>query len=144
MSVSSFSCPDHRNVSQCFEIVAFCMLCSVYFMVSSPAFSLTTPIIRAAILLYDYCLTFVAEVERYWVVRRLSWGLGFFYLNRYLVLFGHIPIMVEFFWTSSNSKTTEVSILLLNIPSPRPGGNILMRSPSDVSIHPSLAVENGH
>jgi hypothetical protein len=74
------------------------------------------PIIWAAILLYDYCLTFVAEVERCWVVRRLNWGLGFFYLNRYLMLFGYIPIMLEFFWSTSTPKKIEVSILLLKIP----------------------------
>jgi hypothetical protein len=88
-------------------------------MVSCYAFPLTTPSIWSAILLYDYCLTFVAEVERCWVVRRLSWGLGFFYLNRYLALFGYIPIMMMFFWTTSNLNKTEVSILLLKIPSLR-------------------------
>ena len=108
-------------------------------------FPLTTRILWAAILLYDYCLTVAAELERCWFVRRrLSWGLCFFYLNRYLVLFGYIPIMMEFFWTTSNSNKTEVSILLLKIPSLRRGGKILMRSLSDVRIHPSLAVENGH
>jgi len=90
-------------------------------MVSCSAFPLTMPIIWVAILLYDYCLTFVTEVESCWVVRRLSWGLGFFYLNRYLVLFGHIPIMMEFFWPTSNPNKTEVSILVL-----RQGGKMLM------------------
>ena len=63
-----------------------------------------------AILLYDYCLTFAAEVERCWRVRQLNWSLAFFYLNRYLVLFGHVPIMLEYFW--SNPNKTEVSISL--------------------------------
>ena len=80
------------------------------------SFPLTMPIIWEAILLYDYCLTFVAEVERCWVVRRLNWGLSFFYLNRYLALFGQIPVVVKFFWTTSNSNKTEVTILLLKIP----------------------------
>jgi len=70
--------------------------------------------------------------------------LGFFYLNRYLALFGHIPMMMEFFWTTSNPNKTEVSILLLKITSLKPGGKILMCSLSDVSIHPFLALENGH
>ena len=83
-------------------------------MISCSAFSLT--VIWAAILLYDYCLTFAAEVERCWAVRQLSWGLWFFYLNRYLVLFGYIPIMIEFFWSTSNPKKTGVSILLLKSP----------------------------
>ena len=85
-------------------------------MMSCSAFPLIVLIIWAAILLYDYCLTFVAEVERCWVVGQLSWGLGFFYLNRYLVLFGHIPVMMEYFWTTSNSNKTEVSIICSKSP----------------------------
>ena len=87
-------------------------------MKSCSTFLLTTPIIWAAILLYDYCLTFASEVERCWVDRRLSWGLGFFYLNRYLALFGYIPIMMEFFWSTSNPKKLEVSYLPLKSPGP--------------------------
>lgn len=75
-------------------------------------FPLTTTITWAAILLYDYCLTFAAEVERCWSAHRLNWSLGFFYLNRYLTLFGHVPIMIEFFWSTSNPNKTEVSISL--------------------------------
>ena len=75
-------------------------------------------IIWAAILVYDYCLTFIAEVERFWVVRRLSWSLGFFYLNRYLTLLGYIPIILQSFWSTSNPNKTEVSILLLKSPCP--------------------------
>ena len=93
----------------------------------------------AAILLYDYCLTIVAEVESCWVSQR-SWGLGFFYLNRYLVLFGHVPIMLEFFWTSSNRNKIEVSITLqiqMRIE------KTLKRSLPDVSIHSCLALESG-
>ena len=65
----------------------------------------------AAILLYDYWLTVGAEVESCWVAQ-LSWGLAFFYLNRYLVLFGHVPIMLEFFWSSPYRNKTEVRITL--------------------------------
>ena len=68
-------------------------------------FPLTTLILWAAILLYDYCLTLAAEVERCWGVRRFS--------------FSSIQIMMEFFWITSNSNKTEVSILLLKIPSLR-------------------------
>ena len=93
------------------------MLYSVYFILCS-AFPLTMPIIWAAILLYDYCLTFIAEVERCWVVRRLSWNLGFFYLNRYLTLLGYVPIMLGYFWSTSNPNKTEVCVLLLKSPGP--------------------------
>jgi len=95
-----------RNVDHYLQIVAFCTPHSVHFI----PFLLTTLITWAAILLYDYCLTFVAEVESCWVVGRCRWGLGVFYLNRYLVLFGHIPIMLEFFWSTSNPNKIEVSI----------------------------------
>ena len=114
--VSQFLCLYHRNANHYLKIVAFCTLYSVHFMTTCSAFPLTTPVIWTAILLYDYCLTFVAEVERCWAVRRLSWGLVFFYLNHYLVLFGHIPIMLEFFWSTSNPKKVEVGILLLKSP----------------------------
>ena len=69
---------------------------------------------------------------------QFNWALGFFYLNRYLALLGHVPIMLEFFWSTSNPNKTEVSILS---PSRR-GGKTLMCNLPDVSIHPSLAVQN--
>jgi len=78
--------------------------------ISSHHLSLTR-ILRAAILLYDYCLTFVAEVERCWV-GEFNWATGFFYLNRYVTLFGHVPIMLEYFWSTPNPNKAEVSILL--------------------------------
>ena len=52
-----------------------------------------------AILYFDYVLTFDMEVERFWQ-RQFSWiSLGFF-LNRYIAVAMHIPVMFEFFWTS--------------------------------------------
>ena len=81
--------------------------------ISSRNLQLMMPILWVAILVYDYCLTFVAEVERCWGVRRLNWILTFFYLNRYLVLFSHGPVMMQYFWSTSNPNKTEVSISLL-------------------------------
>ncbi|KIM38066.1 hypothetical protein M413DRAFT_30470 [Hebeloma cylindrosporum] len=63
-------------------------------------------LVSLSILLYDYFLTFVAEVESCWIAQ-LSWGLGFFYMNRYLVVFGHVPIMLEFFWSTSYHNKSE-------------------------------------
>ena len=96
-------------------------------------------------MLYDYCLTFIAEVERCWAVRRLSWSLGFFYLNRYLALFGYIPVMLALFWSTSNTNKAEVSILLLKSLGSQARWSVLMHAPMlpDVGIHPSLALENG-
>lgn len=53
-----------------------------------------------AILYYDYALTLSTEVERFWSSPSFSWGSTFFYLNRYLALFGHIPIVAQDFFVS--------------------------------------------
>ncbi|KAI0695282.1 hypothetical protein C8T65DRAFT_744073 [Cerioporus squamosus] len=55
-----------------------------------------------AILYYDYALTVDTEIERIW---RRPWSLvsfGFF-LNRYLSLLGHIPVMYEFYASMAQS-----------------------------------------
>ncbi|KIK02727.1 hypothetical protein K443DRAFT_96358, partial [Laccaria amethystina LaAM-08-1] len=61
-----------------------------------------------AILVHEYVITFIEEVDRMWYSTfqgpRMSWNWAsfFFYLNRYLVLFSHGPVIMEFFWTTSN------------------------------------------
>jgi hypothetical protein len=65
-------------------------------------------------------------------------GLEFFYLNQYLVLFGHIPIMLEFFWSTFNPNKTKVSTLLLEIPGPEARRKDIL---PDVTIHPPLVFE---
>lgn len=64
-----------------------------------------------AILIYEYFLTFVYEVQRFWRVGRLNWASGLFYANRYLALFGHIPVMIEYFWSSTNPSKPQVSFI---------------------------------
>ncbi|KAJ7270447.1 hypothetical protein C8J57DRAFT_976682, partial [Mycena rebaudengoi] len=56
-----------------------------------------------AILLYDYALTLGREVARYWGTR-LTWGSFCFYLNRYIAIFGTIPIVVQYFSTTSDPQ----------------------------------------
>ena len=68
--------------------------------------------------MYDYFLTFIAKVERCWVVRWLNWSLVFFYLNRYVMLLGYIVVLLGYFWPTSNPNKTEVCILLLKSPGP--------------------------
>ncbi|RPD76978.1 hypothetical protein L226DRAFT_559154 [Lentinus tigrinus ALCF2SS1-7] len=66
--------------------------------------------IAFALLYYDYALTFGAEVERFWRFRkgRPSWGTIGFFLNRYLSILGHIPVILEFFGSEAYS-TDELS-----------------------------------
>ncbi|KDR72739.1 hypothetical protein GALMADRAFT_229002 [Galerina marginata CBS 339.88] len=65
-------------------------------------------LVSFTLLVHEYCITFVAEVERFWSVGRLNWASGFFYLNRYLTLFGHIPVVMEFFWANSNPHKIQI------------------------------------
>ncbi|KAF9479475.1 hypothetical protein BDN70DRAFT_807039, partial [Pholiota conissans] len=48
-----------------------------------------------AIVYYEYSITVSSEVERFWLRGRQSCASGLFYLNRYLTLFGHIPIVID-------------------------------------------------
>ncbi|GLB40565.1 hypothetical protein LshimejAT787_0804360 [Lyophyllum shimeji] len=65
-------------------------------------------LVSFTILYYDYALTFSMEVERFWCTRSLSWASAFFYLNRYLVLFGHIPVMVQYYWDTQRSDSEKL------------------------------------
>lgn len=87
--------------------------------------------------MYEYILTFIYEVERFWptqlknllepsfryddysseidedregrnVTRTgFTWASLLFFLNRYLVLLGHIPVMIEYFWTIGSQELKE-------------------------------------
>ncbi|KAK7046529.1 hypothetical protein R3P38DRAFT_3346202 [Favolaschia claudopus] len=56
---------------------------------------------------YDYLLTFGTEVSRYWGTR-LTWASFLFYLNRYVSLFGTIPVILQFFWEADSSNKSKV------------------------------------
>ncbi|GLB38979.1 hypothetical protein LshimejAT787_0601410 [Lyophyllum shimeji] len=70
-------------------------------------------IIAFTLLLYDYVLTFIAEVERFWsVAKRPTWAIVFFFANRYITLLGHVPVMIEYFWYSTAPDKPLMSILV--------------------------------
>ncbi|KAI0370915.1 hypothetical protein BV20DRAFT_943114, partial [Pilatotrama ljubarskyi] len=52
--------------------------------------------IAFGVLWYDFVLTIPSEVERYWKGGR-SWASIFYFLNRYMSVLSHIPVVVEFF-----------------------------------------------
>jgi len=56
-----------------------------------------TTVTCVAFLYYDYILTFSKEVLLYWRDWRFTSTSFFFFANRYVSLFGHIPVMLEFF-----------------------------------------------
>ncbi|CAA7265559.1 unnamed protein product [Cyclocybe aegerita] len=60
------------------------------------------------ILYYDYFLTFNSEYNRFWRTKGLTWASSLFYLNRYLSLFGHVPVIVQYFWSSTDPDRLSV------------------------------------
>ncbi|KAJ7105707.1 hypothetical protein C8R44DRAFT_806694 [Mycena epipterygia] len=58
-------------------------------------------IVPFTILVYEYILTLEREVSRFWGTR-LTWGAFFFYLNRYSSLLGTVPIVVQYFSTTTD------------------------------------------
>ncbi|KAI8972586.1 hypothetical protein BD414DRAFT_540227 [Trametes punicea] len=59
--------------------------------------------IAFTLLYYDFVLTFRQEVERYWS-GTLSWPSFLFFLNRYMSIMSHIPVIVEFFGIIPESR----------------------------------------
>ncbi|KAJ7470124.1 hypothetical protein B0H11DRAFT_2237713 [Mycena galericulata] len=60
-------------------------------------------VVPYTILVYEYLLTLEQEVSRFWGTR-LTWGTFFFYLNRYSSLFGTLPILVQYYSTTTDPK----------------------------------------
>jgi len=48
------------------------------------------------------------EVERFWKFKRFTWPVLFFYINRYMTILGHMPVMVETFWRSTSPRKLEI------------------------------------
>ncbi|KAI0830123.1 hypothetical protein BC628DRAFT_1416450 [Trametes gibbosa] len=59
------------------------------------------------LLYYDFLLTFRQEVERYWT-GTFSLASFLFFMNRYLSLLGHIPVIFGLFYSSTNSPCTGI------------------------------------
>nr|GAT61400.1 predicted protein [Mycena chlorophos] len=62
------------------------------------------------ILIFDYFLTLDAEIVRFWQRKsKIVLPGGLFFANRYISLFGNIPIVVMYFWYSpASAKKTAV------------------------------------
>ncbi|CAK5267143.1 unnamed protein product [Mycena citricolor] len=58
-------------------------------------------VIPYTVLVYDYFLTIQLEVSGFWTTS-FTWGSFFFYLNRYSSLLGTIPVVVQFWLTTTD------------------------------------------
>jgi hypothetical protein len=54
------------------------------------------------LLYYDYALTFGWEVSRYWGLTATAPNVLFF-LNRYGMLLGTVPVVFQYFWTTEST-----------------------------------------
>lgn len=66
---------------------------------------------QPAILYFDYFLTLPAEVDRYWTGSGWSWASFFFFVNRYMSIICHTPVIYEFFWPMPESVRLPVLLL---------------------------------
>ncbi|KAJ7209022.1 hypothetical protein B0H12DRAFT_1330135 [Mycena haematopus] len=69
-------------------------------------------IVPFTILVYEYLLTLQREVAHFWG-SRLTWGSFFFYVNRYSPLFGNVPILVQYYSTTTNPDKLPLSVYAL-------------------------------
>lgn len=81
----------------------------------------------AAIIYYDFALTFSSELERFWVPRK-SIVSAFFFLNRYVGIFGYVPILYQFLASSISEQVRIQQLFYL----------ILLTRSADVSHNLSL------
>ncbi|KAI6142602.1 hypothetical protein BKA82DRAFT_1003386 [Pisolithus tinctorius] len=68
---------------------------------------------RTALLYYDYALTLGREIELFWKLPRWSWPFVLFIANRYLIVLGHVPLAVYFFWSPGVGSNYSVCNPLL-------------------------------
>lgn len=66
------------------------------------------------ILYYDYALTLSREVEFFWPYEnRVGWVSFFYFLNRYVAIFGYIPIVLRLILGSDSLFRVRVLLTLL-------------------------------
>ncbi|KAI0744770.1 hypothetical protein C8Q76DRAFT_701077 [Earliella scabrosa] len=79
--------------------------------IAAAAFAIrNTSGIAFAILYYDYFLTLGAEIERFWKRPKLTLAAFGYYLNRFLSLLGHIPVIYEFYGTHTQSRCSTLQV----------------------------------
>ena len=68
----------------------------------------------SVILYYDYALTFSREVEFFWAhENRTGWVSSLYFLNRYVAIFGYIPVVFRLLPGSDSLFRVRVLLTLL-------------------------------
>lgn len=100
--VSAAISHEHRIIS----LVAFGMTLPRHFQAQAHDSRHTI----AVILYYEYVLTLPTEVRQYWQKGRWSLATVLFFLNRYVAIISHVPIVYEYFFQSSESVSVADAI----------------------------------
>jgi hypothetical protein len=64
---------------------------------------------RVVILYYDYLLTLNDEIRFLWPAKRLTVMTSVYYMNRYITLLGHLPLLFGRHLLSLSSEKGQVS-----------------------------------
>ncbi|KIY65996.1 hypothetical protein CYLTODRAFT_399460 [Cylindrobasidium torrendii FP15055 ss-10] len=54
-------------------------------------------LVAFVVLYYDWIITLGQEISRMWTIDNVSFSVVGYYLNRYVCLLGHIPVVLQFF-----------------------------------------------
>ena len=65
-----------------------------------------------ALLLYDYTLTIVQEIELFWRRPKKSWMFALFVANRYISILGHAQSGVYEFWSPVTPSNYSVGLVV--------------------------------
>ncbi|KDQ60376.1 hypothetical protein JAAARDRAFT_32772 [Jaapia argillacea MUCL 33604] len=66
-------------------------------------------LVAFVVLYYDFILTFPSEIERFWS-GGFSWAALLFFINRYLSMLGHVPVILQTFWQTNNENCMTLQI----------------------------------
>ncbi|KAJ7834267.1 hypothetical protein B0H14DRAFT_1159235 [Mycena olivaceomarginata] len=70
-------------------------------------------IVPFTVLVYEYFLTLQREVSAFWGTR-LTWGSLFFFVNRYSPLVGNLPILIQYYSTTTDPDKQPVGFALIS------------------------------
>ncbi|KAI6032232.1 hypothetical protein PISMIDRAFT_209133 [Pisolithus microcarpus 441] len=67
-------------------------------------------VVSCVLFIYDYTLTFAKEIDLFWLQPRQTWAFAFFIANRYIGLFGRIPVFLVFLSPNSGGPDSPVCL----------------------------------
>ncbi|KIM56079.1 hypothetical protein SCLCIDRAFT_1220572 [Scleroderma citrinum Foug A] len=73
----------------------------------------TFNVIVFTVILHDYTLTIVREIELFWKRPKKSWAFALFVANRYITILSRVPFLLHSFWTPGTQFHSRCNFLRL-------------------------------